>query len=139
MFEPVRVADFLIEKDRIFAHQNLDKDEYTLYENVYRHLTIDAPEPDLVIYLQAPVDVLFDRIQTRGIESEQLIEKDYLLELIEAYTSFFHYYDKSTLLVVNSAEIDLVNNDHDYQQLVDHIQSIRKGSRHFYNPKPTLL
>ena len=88
------VADFLIEKDRIFAHQNLDKDEYTLYENVYRHLTIDAPEPDLVIYLQAPVDVLFDRIQTRGIESEQLIEKDYLLELIEAYTSFFHYYDR---------------------------------------------
>ncbi len=139
MFEPVRVADFLIEKDRIFASQNLDKDEYELYENVYQHLTIDAPKPDLVIYLQAPADVLFERIQSRGIPAEQLIERDYLLRLIDAYTNFFHYYDESTLLVVNSSEIDLVSHDKDYEQLVEHIKSIRKGSRHFFNPKPTLL
>lgn len=139
MFEPVRVADFLIEKDRIFASQNLDKDEYELYENVYQHLTIDAPKPDLVIYLQAPADVLFERIQSRGIPSEQLIERDYLLRLIDAYTNFFHYYDESTLLVVNSSEIDLVSHDRDYEQLVEHIKSIRKGTRHFFNPKPTLL
>ncbi len=139
MFEPIHVADFLIEKDRIFARQNLDANEYELYENVYEHLTIDAPKPDLVIYLQAPVDVLFDRIQTRGVPSEQLIERSYLLNLIDAYTNFFHYYDESSLLVVNSAEIDLVNNDDDYQQLVDHVLSTRKGTRHYYNPKPTLL
>ncbi len=139
MFEPVRVADFLIEKDRIFARQNLDKDEYELYENVYRHLTIDAPKPDLVIYLQAPADVLFERIQNRGIPSEQQIEREYLLKLIDAYTNFFHYYEESTLLVVNSAEIDLVSHDQDYEQLIDHIKSIRKGTRHFFNPKPTLL
>lgn len=139
MFEPVRVADFLIEKDRIFASQNLDKDEYELYENVYQHLTIDAPKPDLVIYLQAPADVLFERIQSRGIPAEQLIERGYLLRLIDAYTNFFHYYDESTLLVVNSSEIDLVSHDKDYEQLVDHIKSIRKGSRHFFNPKPSLL
>jgi deoxyadenosine/deoxycytidine kinase len=139
MFEPVRVADFLMEKDRIFARQNLDADEYQLYENVYDHLTIDAPKPDLVIYLQAPVDVLFERIQNRGIAYEQSIDRNYLLNLIDAYTNFFHYYDESTLFVVNSAEIDLVNNDEDYDQLVEHILNTRKGSRHFFNPKPALI
>lgn len=139
MFEPVRVADFLMEKDRLFARQNLDNDEFTLYEKVYEHLTIDAPRPDLVIYLQAPVDTLVERIQKRGIEAEQLIEQQYLENLINAYTEFFHYYDESTLLVVNSSEIDLVNSDEDYEQLLDFILTTRKGSRNYFNPKPSLL
>lgn len=139
MFEPVRVADFLMEKDRLFARQNLDTDEFKLYQNVYEHLTIDAPQPDLVIYLQAPVEVLIERIQKRGIHSEQLIEKCYLENLSNAYTEFFYYYDDSTLLVVNSAEIDLVNNDEDYDQLLDYILTTRKGSRNYFNPRPTLL
>lgn len=139
MFEPVRVADFLMEKDQLFASQNLDKDEYQIYKNVYDHLTIDAPQPDLVIYLQAPVDVLLERIRRRGILSEQLIEPDYLAKLVDAYTSFFHYYDKSTLLVVNSADIDLVSHDADYEQLLDYILNSRKGSRNYFNPNPTLL
>ncbi len=139
MFEPVRVADFLMEKDRLFARQNLDKDEFSLYEKVYEHLTIDAPQPDLVIYLQAPVEILVERIQKRGIEAEQLIEQQYLEKLIDAYTEFFHYYDDSTLLVVNSSEIDLVNNDKDYEQLLDFILTTRKGSRNYFNPKPSLL
>jgi len=129
----------LMEKDRLFARQNLDNDEFELYEKVYEHLTIDAPHPDLVIYLQAPVDTLLERIQKRGIAAEQLIEKDYLENLIDAYTRFFHYYDKSTLLMVNSTEIDLVNNDADYEQLLDYILTTRKGSRNYFNPKPTLL
>ena len=86
-----------MKKDRIFASQNLDTDEYQLYENVYDHLTIDAPKPDLVIYLQAPVEVLLERIQNRGIAYEQSIDRNYLLNLIDAYTNFFHYYDKSSL------------------------------------------
>lgn len=139
MFEPVRVADFLLEKDRIFARQNLDPDEYQLYENVYKHLTLDAPKPDLVIYLQAPVDVLLGRIQNRGIAYEQSIDRSYLINLIDAYTNFFHYYDESSLFVVNSSEIDLVNNDDDYSQLVEHILGTQKGTRHFFNPKPTLI
>lgn len=139
MFEPVRVADFLMEKDRLFARENLDNDEFELYEKVYDHLTIDAPKPDLVIYLQAPVNILVERIQKRGIPAESLIENQYLENLIDAYTNFFHYYDKSTLLVVNSAEIDLVNNDDDYEQLLDFILTTRKGSRNYFNPKPTLL
>jgi deoxyguanosine kinase len=139
MFEPVRVADFLMEKDRLFAKQNLDTDEYKLYENVYKHLTIDAPVPDLVIYLQAPVEVLMQRIQQRAIPAEQLIQEQYLVNLTRAYTEFFHYYNSSALLVVNSSELDFVNNDADYSLLLNHIRTIRKGSRNYFNPRPALI
>lgn len=139
LFEPVRVADFLMEKDRLFARQNLDQDEFTLYENVYEHLTINAPVPDLVIYLQAPVEILMQRIQMRGIPSEQLIEERYLANLVGAYTEFFHYYDKSTLLMVNSSELDFVHNDSDYELLLSHIRTMRKGSRNYFNARPGLL
>ncbi len=138
LFEPVRVADFLIDKDQLFAKQNLDQDEFALYQQVYEHLTIDAPTPDLVIYLQAPADVLLQRIHKRGIAAERQIQREYLERLNDAYTSFFHYYDKSALLIVNSAEIDLVDNQDDYQQLVNHILTVPRGT-HYFNPKPSLL
>ena len=138
LFEPVRVSDFLIDKDRLFAELNLEKDEYSLYHKVYQHLVIDAPKPDLVIYLQAPTEVLLQRIQKRGIPSEQMIESEYLNQLNRAYTEFFHYYSDSKLLIVNSAEIDLVANDEDYDQLVTYVLSLRYGT-HYFNPKPTLL
>ena len=138
LFEPVRVSDFLIDKDRLFAELNLEKDEYNLYHKVYQHLVIDAPKPDLVIYLQAPTEVLLQRIQKRGIPSEQMIESEYLNQLNRAYTEFFHYYSDSKLLIVNSAEIDLVANDEDYEQLVTYMLSLPKGT-HYFNPKPTLL
>jgi deoxyadenosine/deoxycytidine kinase len=139
MFEPVRVADFLVDKDRLFARQNLDPDEFALYEKVYDHLTIDAPTPDLVIYLQAPVEVLMQRIQQRGIPAEQLIKEDYLVSLSEAYTDFFHYYGASTLLVVNSGEADFVNNDEHYNLLLKQVLGVRKGTRNYFNPAPSLL
>lgn len=138
MFEPVRVADFLIDKDRLFAEQNLDPDEFALYLNVYNHLTLDAPRPDLVIYLQAPTETLLERIQKRGIAAEQLIEQEYLDNLNRAYTEFFHFYKQTPLLIVNSAEIDLVSNEDDYQQLVDYIGST-SGGTHYFNPRPSLI
>ena len=138
LFEPVRVSDFLIDKDRLFAELNLEKDEYDLYHKVYQHLVIDAPKPDLVIYLQAPTEILLQRIQKRGIPSEQMIESEYLNQLNRAYTEFFHYYSDSRLLIVNSAEIDLVANDEDYEQLVTYILSLPSGT-HYFNPKPTLF
>ena len=138
LFEPVRVSDFLIDKDMLFAELNLEKDEYNLYHKVYQHLVIDAPKPDLVIYLQAPTEVLLQRIQKRGIPSEQMIEFEYLNQLNRAYTEFFHYYSDSKLLIVNSAEIDLVANDEDYDQLVTYVLSLPNGT-HYFNPKPTLL
>ena len=133
MFQPVRVADFLIEKDQLFAQQTLDPDEYALYLNIYDHLTINAPTPNLVIYLQAPTKILLNRIQKRGIFSEQFIELGYLENLNHAYTEFFHYYDKSPLLIINSTEIDLINNENDYNQLVDYIVSHPTGTNYF-NP-----
>jgi deoxyadenosine/deoxycytidine kinase len=139
MFEPVRVADFLVDKDRLFARQNLDPDEFALYEKVYEHLTIDAPTPDLVIYLQAPVEVLMQRIQQRGVPAEQLIKEDYLVSLSDAYTDFFHYYDASTLLVVNSGDADFVHNDDHYNLLLRQVMSVRKGTRNYFNPAPSLL
>lgn len=138
LFEPVRVSDFLIDKDMLFAELNLEKDEYNLYHKVYQHLVINAPKPDLVIYLQAPTEVLLQRIQKRGIPSEQMIESEYLNQLNRAYTEFFHYYSDSKLLIVNSAEIDLVANDEDYDQLVTYVLSLPNGT-HYFNPKPTLL
>lgn len=138
MFEPIRVADFLLEKDRLFAEINLDADEMLLYEKIYEHLTIDAPKPDLVIYLQAPIDVLMERIQTRGIPSEQNMEAGYLRQLTEAYTRFFHYYDASPLLIVNAGEIDLINGDEDYEHLLSYLPKVTRG-RHYYNPTPSIL
>ncbi|MFT7090694.1 MAG: deoxyadenosine/deoxycytidine kinase [Candidatus Azotimanducaceae bacterium] len=138
MFEPIRVADFLLEKDRLFAEINLDTDEMVLYEKIYQHLTIDAPVPDLVIYLQAPVDVLMERIQLRGISAEQNIERAYLNLLVDAYTHFFHYYERSPLLIVNAADIDLVNSEHDYEQLLGYLKSVTRG-RHYYNPTPSII
>lgn len=133
LFSPVRLADFLLEKDRLFAQLTLDDDELRLYEQVYNNLSVDAPRPDLVIYLQAPVEVLLDRVRKRGRNFERFIESNYLQRLVEAYTRFFYYYSETPLLIVNAAEIDLVNNTKDYAVLVEQIGKVRSG-RHYFNP-----
>jgi deoxyadenosine/deoxycytidine kinase len=133
IFEPVRVADFLIEKDPLFARVNLDPDEFDLYRKVYDQLTIDAPRPDLVIYLQAAPGVLLSRIENRGISAEREINRDYLERLNEVYSEFFLYYDDAPLLIVNASEIDLANSEADYNHLVDYMLDIRNG-RHYFNP-----
>lgn len=134
LFEQVRVSDFLIEKNRLFAEVNLDEDEYELYENVHRHLTLDAPAPDLVVYLQAPTEVLRERILRRGTTHEQNISADYLEQLNEAYTRFFHFYDDAPLVIVNATELDIVNSERDYEELVRFLLDIRSG-RHYFNPR----
>ena len=133
LFDPVRVADYLLEKDRLFARVTLDDEEYALYEQVYAKLAIDAPKPDLVIYLQAPVDVLMDRITRRGLRYEQLIERSYLERLVEAYARFFLHYDASPLLIVNAASIDPVNNEAHYELLFREIRGLKRG-RQYFNP-----
>lgn len=138
MFSPVRVADFILEKDRLFAELTLDEEEFKLYEQVYSHLTIDAPIPDLVIYLQAPVDVLQQRIAKRGRDYEHGLSADYLSRLNEAYTRFFYDYRASPLLIVNAAEIDFANKDDDYQLLLDYVCRVKSG-RHYLNPAPITL
>jgi len=138
MFNPVRVADYLIEKDRLFAELTLDSDELDLYEQVYTSLTIDVPRPDLVVYLQAPVEVLLERIQKRGIKHERFIEAAYLQRLCDAYVQFFYQYNKSPLLIVNAADIDFANNDADYLLLHQQIIEVQPG-RHYFNPTQVAL
>ncbi|HEY5810207.1 MAG TPA: deoxynucleoside kinase [Povalibacter sp.] len=133
LFDTVRVADYLIDKDRLFARLTLDDEEFGLYEQIYARLAIDTPIPDLVIYLQAPIDVLQERISRRGIRYEQLIDRSYLEQLQDAYARFFHAYDRSPLLIVNAAQADFVGSDRDYDQLFDQIRRVRHG-RHYYNP-----
>ena len=133
MFQPVRVSDFIMEKDRLFAELTLDIDEFRLYEQVYEHLTVDAPTPDLVIYLQAPTDVLIKRISQRGRKYERNVDTKYLQNLAESYMRFFHDYHASPLLIVNAAEIDLANNDEHYQMLLEQVLKIKSG-RHYFNP-----
>ena len=133
MFNAGYVADFLLDKDKLFARANLDDDELRLYEQVYSQMSLHLPAPDLVIYLQAPIDVLFERVRRRGVHYEKLIERDYLKTLVDAYTQFFHHYTRAPLLVVNAAEINLVDSDADFQTLLAHIRKIRSG-RHFFNP-----
>lgn len=133
LFSPVRVADFLFDKDRLFAELNLSAHELDLYDKVYETLKIEAPVPDLVIYLQAPVEVLMERIAKRGIGYEQSMGPSYLRRLAETYTRFFHNYNSSALLIVNARHIDWVHNDEDYELLVRKINSITHG-RHFFNP-----
>ncbi|HKT71317.1 MAG TPA: deoxynucleoside kinase [Steroidobacteraceae bacterium] len=133
LFAPVRVADYLLDKDRLFARVTLDDAEYNLYEQVYAKLDIQAPKPDLVVYLQAPVEVLLERIAKRGIDYEQQIDGEYLERLNEAYARFFHEFEAAPLLIVNAASIDPINNQADYDELLAAINRMKKG-RLYYNP-----
>ncbi|MEE9598086.1 MAG: deoxynucleoside kinase [Acidiferrobacterales bacterium] len=133
MFRPGCVADFLLDKDSLFARVNLDDDELRLYEQVYSHLSLDLPVPDQVVYLQAPVDVLMARIRQRDLGYERLIEREYLQQIVDAYTQFFYHYSAGPILVVNAAEINFVDNDDDFEVLVDQIRKHYSG-RHFFNP-----
>jgi deoxyadenosine/deoxycytidine kinase len=132
LFRGSYIADFMVDKDRLFAQMTLDKDELELYEQIYTHLTLDAPRPDLVIYLQAPLQTLRERITRRGIDYEQQIRDEYLMRLSESYTRFFYDYDDSALLTVNTQSVDLINNAEDYQAILEKINNIHSG-RHYFN------
>ncbi len=132
LFQTSHIADFLIDKDRLFAELTLNSDELKLYQQIFSQLTIDAPKPDLVIYLQAPLELLRERIANRGISYEQQIEDDFLRRLCESYTRFFYDYNESALLTVNTQSIDFINNSEDYQALLTEIDEIHSG-RHYFN------
>ncbi len=133
LFAPRLTADFLFEKDRLFAKVALDDDEYALYREIYRCVAQTLPSPSLVIYLQASVPTLFKRIARRGIDYEQRIEADYLARLCNEYVDFFHRYDDAPLLIVNAEEINPVDNDAHYALLLAEIEHGVVGRRYF-NP-----
>ena len=138
LFEKVRVADFLIEKDRLFAEVTLSAEEMNLYNKVYEHITLDAPAPDLVIYLQAPIEILKERITKRGNINEQYLTLDYLERLNDAYSRFFLDYKDAPLLIINAADINLESNKEDYESLITMIMSNPKG-KNFVNPQPSII
>jgi len=109
-----------------------------LYDKVYDHLTLDAPTPDLVIYLQAPIDVLKDRITKRGNINEQYLTLEYLERLNDAYSRFFLDYSSAPLLIINAADINLESNESDYESLITKIMSNPKG-KNFINPQPSII
>jgi len=133
MFAPGRVVDFMFEKDALFAQVNLDDEEFRLYQQVYQNLRMDLPTPDLVIYLQAPVEILQKRIHKRRVKYEAGMDLKYLQRISDAYTAFFHRYNASALLIVNASDINPVDNEQHFQALLEHIDQIDCG-KHFFNP-----
>jgi deoxyguanosine kinase len=133
LFSQVTISDYLFAKDRIFASITLDPNELSLYERIYETLGPRVMKPDLVIYLQARQDVLLSRIKKRGRDFERKFDADYLSELSRTYNDFFHRYDETPLLVINTSDIDFVENEQDFAELVRAINSIKHGT-HYYQP-----
>jgi deoxyguanosine kinase len=132
LFSQAAVSDFLLEKDGLFARLTLSDDELALYQQIFDHLQPQAPQPDLVIYLQAAPDTLIERVQRRAVPMEAGISEDYLRALADAYSRFFHHYDSAPLLIVNTEYLNPVERDEDFELLVHHV-SLMKGRREFFN------
>ncbi len=130
LFVPTTVCDYLFAKDRMFATLNLDRDELKLYNQIYDQLDSRLPTPDLVVYLQAEVDVLVDRIERRGLEFEKQIDRGYLGDLADLYNDYFFHYRATPLLVVNASGIDFVGNTQDRDWLVREVLAMEGGVKH---------
>ncbi|MHB0973824.1 MAG: deoxynucleoside kinase [Thiobacillus sp.] len=132
LFRAGTVSDFLIDKDMLFARLNLDDDEFELYQKVYADLAPQAPTPDLVIYLQAPVDALQERVRRRGIEFERGMDAGYLQRLANSYSEFFHRYEAAPLLIVNTSHLNFAESEADLDLLLERIEKMR-GPREFFS------
>jgi len=133
LFGGVTVADFFLEKDPLFARLTLNDEEFGLYRNMYQHLQLQVTPPDLLIYLQTPVEALLERIEKRGIKYEQTISRNYLEGLAKSYSDFFHHYETAPLLIVNNEHLDIASSDAALDVLVERIAKMR-GQREFFNP-----
>ncbi len=129
LFQRLVLADYTFPKDRIFAYLNLDDHDLGVYEKLYPVLAQEVPRPDLVIYMQASVEVLLERIRSRGRDYERSIDRGYLERLSEAYSYYFFHYQETPLLVVNTDDIDFVNNPADFDAFVDQILRSRRGTQ----------
>jgi len=131
LFESGVVCDYILAKDKIFALINLEDDEVSLYESIYKLLVSTLPKPDMVIYLQARPEVLLSRVRKRGIAYERNISLDYLKTLSDAYNEYFFHYNETPLLVVNTSEIDFVESPRDLEHLVREVKSVKRGTQHY--------
>ena len=133
-FKKGSIADFFIYKDPIFARLNLDDEEFKLYRQIYQFLEIKVPKPDLVIYLQTPVELLKKRVDRRSIGYEKTISTEYLEKIAEAYSNFFHFKYEHSLLIVNNENLDVIEDPAALNMLLDKIDTM-KSTREFFNPK----
>ena len=131
LFSGRLVADFLIDKDPLFASMNLTDDEYALYRQIFTSLKLQAPAPDLVIYLQADADTLAERVRRRGIDAERRISEGYLARVVERYARFFYQYDASPLFIVNAEELNPVDSDEDFALLIERLGQMRSFREFF--------
>ena len=132
LFDSPTVADFLLDKDVLFARMNLADDEFDLYQRMYQFLQPRTATPDLVIYLQAPADVLVERVRRRGWTVERPISERYLREVADMYAEYFHNYDASPLLIINSENLNFVDQPKDFDLLLERIGNLR-SRREFFN------
>jgi deoxyadenosine/deoxycytidine kinase len=132
LFQELLFADFLLDKDPLFARLTLADDELKLYEQILAQLRPQTPPPDLVIYLQAPAETLAERVQRRGNPVEARLNETYLAALAESYSRFFHQYDEAPVLVVNTENLNPIDSDDDFRLLLDRIVRLR-GRREYFN------
>ncbi len=132
LFREASVADFMLEKDMLFAQATLDEAEFGLYRQLYEGLKPQASAPDLVIYLQAAPATLLERAKKRGRPYERHLSEAYLAELARAYSEFFYHYEATPLLIVNSEHLNFAERDSDFDLLVERIRDMR-GAREFFN------
>ncbi|CAH1388211.1 deoxynucleoside kinase [Candidatus Nitrotoga sp. M5] len=132
LFSNSTVADYLFDKDVLFARLNLSDDEFALYQNIYHSLALQAPAPDLVIYLQASSEALIERVRRRAISYERQITDTYLTRLAQAYSDFFYHYDTAPVFIVNSENLNFVDSDEDFALLLQRIEGMR-GQREFFS------
>jgi deoxyadenosine/deoxycytidine kinase len=135
LFHEVVIADYLFAKDRIFATMNLDDNELALYDTIARLLEPRVLKPDLVIYLQASTDMLMKRIHKRNRPYEVAMERRYIEALNEAYNHFFFHYTDSALLIINTSELDFVNDENDFEEVAQQIVRTRFGVNYYQPPK----
>ncbi|MGI9130792.1 MAG: deoxynucleoside kinase [Candidatus Methylopumilus sp.] len=134
MFKESTIADFFLEKDPIFAKINLDEEEFNLYHQIFSHLQLKAPKPDLIIYIQTSIETLEKRIKERSIDFEMDISTEYLEKIAESYSQFFHSYDLSPVLILNNENLNILKDKNAIDLLIERIMNI-KSNREFFNPQ----
>lgn len=132
LFQGATVADYLLDKDMLFARLNLNEEEFALYQQIYHSLQLQVPAPDLVIYLQAEPQTLVERVRRRAKPYEQSISDAYLMRLVQSYSDFFYHYDAAPVLMVNSEHLNFVEGDEDFDLLLKRIGQMR-GPREFFS------
>lgn len=133
LFAPNQVADFLVPANKLYAEATLSADELDLYYRIYNIMVENIPVPDLVIYLQSSIDMMIKRIRAGSKDNEMKIDREYLQRIADGYAEFFYHYDASSLLIVNTTDLDFTRDSGDYKVLLNYLDGLGQG-RHYFNP-----